>query len=91
MVRWLCCCAAGTCCSESVTTLAILHDSLLAAATEAKERVSISFKLHPAALQHCCELLWPQLEEQRGHARRRKLAAALQVGLVNSLRCWASR
>uniref|UniRef100_A0A383VGJ7 Bardet-Biedl syndrome 7 n=1 Tax=Tetradesmus obliquus TaxID=3088 RepID=A0A383VGJ7_TETOB len=63
---------------ESVTTLAILHDSLLAAATAAKERVSISFKLHPAALQHCSELLWPQLEAQRAHARCRKLAAALQ-------------
>jgi hypothetical protein len=75
------------CCSESVSTLAILHDSLLAAATEAKERVSITFKLHPAALQHCCEQLWPQLEVQRGTARRRKLAAALQVGMKRCDTC----
>jgi hypothetical protein len=70
-----------------VSTLAILHDSLLAAATEAKERVSITFKLHPAALQHCCEQLWPQLEVQRGNARRRKLAAALQVGVKRCDAC----
>jgi hypothetical protein len=70
-----------------VTTLAILHDSLLAAATEAKERVSISFKLHPAALQHCCELLWPQLDAQRGQARHRKLAAALQVRVEPCIKC----
>lgn len=64
--------------------MAILHDSLLAAATAAKERVSISYKLHPAALQHCVGLLWPQLEAQRGLARQRNLAVALQVGLVGT-------
>jgi hypothetical protein len=38
------------------------------------------FKVHPSGLQHCCSLLWPRLEVQRRMARRRKLAAALQVG-----------
>lgn len=67
-------------CSESVTSMARLHDSLLAAATAARQRVSMRSKVHPMGLQHCCSLLWPRLEVQRRMARRRKLAAALQVG-----------
>ena len=63
--------------------MAILHDSLLAAATAARQRVSMRFKVHPSGLQHCCSLLWPRLEVQRRMARRRKLAAALQVGLLS--------
>ena len=60
--------------------MAILHDSLLAAASAARQRASVRFKVHPSGLQHCCSLLWPRLEVQRRMARRRKLAAALQVG-----------
>jgi hypothetical protein len=62
--------------------MAILHDSLLAAATSARQRVSMRFKVNPSGLQHCCSLLWPRLQVQRRMARRRKLAAALQVGLL---------
>jgi hypothetical protein len=58
--------------------MSILHDALLAAATAARQRVSVSYKLHPGALQHCASLLWPRLEVARRMARRRKLAAALQ-------------
>jgi hypothetical protein len=60
--------------------MARLHDNLLAAATAARQRVSMRLKVHPMGLQHCCSLLWPRLEVQRRMARRRKLAAALQVG-----------
>lgn len=67
-------------CSESITSMARMHDSLLAAATAARQRVSMRFKVRPMGLQHCCSLLWPRLEVQRRMARRRKLAAALQVG-----------
>lgn len=69
-----CCCH-----SESITTMATLHDALLAAATAARQRVTLRFKVHTSALQHCCGLLWPRLEVQRRMARRRRLATALQV------------
>lgn len=67
--------------------MATLHDALLAAATTARQRVSMRLKVHPGGLQHCCGLLWPRLEVQRRMARRRKLAAALQVGLLCFLGC----
>lgn len=73
------CMAVHCCCSESISTMAILHDALLSAATAARQRVNMRFKVHPSGLQHCCSLLWPRLEVQRRMARRRKLAAALQV------------
>lgn len=74
-----CRCVRGVSCSESITTMSILHDSLLAAATAAKQHVTVRFRLHPGALQHGCRLLWPRLEVARRLARRRKLAAALHV------------
>jgi hypothetical protein len=60
--------------------MAILHDALLAAATSARQRISMRFNVHPTSLGHCCGLLWPRFEVQWRMARRRKLAAALQVG-----------
>jgi hypothetical protein len=59
--------------------MSILHDALLAAATAAKQHMTVRFRVHPGALQHCAGLLWPRLEVQRRMLRRRKLAAALQV------------
>jgi len=44
-----------------------------------KARVTSSFAVHPRALEHAARLLWPELELQRGRARRLKLLQALQV------------
>jgi hypothetical protein len=35
--------------------------------------------VHPRGLEHAARLLWPELELQRGRARRAKLLQALQV------------
>lgn len=43
-------------------------------------RASSSFSVHPRGLEHAAKLLWPELELQRGRARRMKLLQALQVG-----------
>lgn len=65
--------------SDNPSTLVILHDALMAAATADKVRMTTASKVAPGALQHTAALLWPSLEQQRVAARREQLLDALQV------------
>jgi hypothetical protein len=66
--------------SDNPSTLVILHDALMAAATGDKVRMTTASKVAPGALQHTAALLWPGLEQQRVAARREQLLDVLQVG-----------
>ncbi|KAI8469474.1 MAG: hypothetical protein J3K34DRAFT_522137 [Monoraphidium minutum] len=65
--------------SDNISALALLHDSLMRSATADKVRASSSFAIHPRGLDHAAHLLWPDLEMQRGRARRARLLQALQA------------
>ena len=67
-------------CSDSLTTLAILHESLMRTATADKARISSAFNLAPGALEHSLQLLWPAFEAAKGAARTAALLEVLQVG-----------
>ncbi|GAX76228.1 hypothetical protein CEUSTIGMA_g3672.t1 [Chlamydomonas eustigma] len=51
--------------SDLITTLGIIHEHLMSEATNAKQRVKVSFSPSSASLQHSITLVWPQLEKQR--------------------------
>ncbi|KAG2493069.1 hypothetical protein HYH03_008732 [Edaphochlamys debaryana] len=51
--------------SDLVSTLGILHEHCMREATNAKQRVTVSFNPSAQSLQHSVALVWPQLEKQR--------------------------
>ncbi len=68
--------------SDNISALALLHDSLMRSAASDGVRLKSGFSVHPQSVSHAARLLWPELELQRGRARRLKLLQALQVGGV---------
>ncbi|PNH08710.1 Bardet-Biedl syndrome 7 protein [Tetrabaena socialis] len=51
--------------SDLVSTLGIIHETVMREATAAKLRVTVSFNPSAQSLQHSVALVWPQLEKQR--------------------------
>lgn len=87
LLHILCSILCVLCCSDFLGTLSILHESLMRSATAAKSRVSTTFNLHTSALQHSLSLMWPDLDEHRGVARKARLLEALRVRQHRDLLC----
>mmetsp|Transcript_18765 Transcript_18765/g.40356 ORF Transcript_18765/g.40356 Transcript_18765/m.40356 type:complete len:735 (+) Transcript_18765:308-2512(+) len=63
--------------SDLITTLGIIHESFMREATNAKQRVNVSFNPSSSSLQHSIALVWPQLEKQRTLKKKFQLLESL--------------